>query len=147
MTQAVDEFLTPLFDDDPSLADQREQVRRMLKALGPGGVLDGATVARIGSGQASPDRVNLLTMHSAKGCEYDVVIMIGLDQGVFPWTNENATAMSESRRLFYVGLTRARDEVHMMYSGWYEQRGQRRELGPSIFLVELAQRIKSQSET
>ena len=146
MTQAVDELLAPVLDANPSLADQREQVRRMLAALKSGGVLEGMTVARMSCRDGSPDRVNLLTMHSFKGCEYDVVIMVGLDQGVFPWSNENAASISEGRRLFYVGLTRAKDEVHMLYSGWYERRGQRCVLGPSMFLVELAHRMQSQSE-
>jgi superfamily I DNA/RNA helicase len=42
--------------------------------------------------------------------------MVGLDLGNLPWRNETPEKLRESRRLFYVGLTRARDEVHMLYS-------------------------------
>lgn len=83
-----------------------------------------------------------MTLHSAKGCEYDVVIMVGLDLGSLPWRNEAPAAQRESRRLFYVGLTRARDEIHMLYSGFVDTRFGRKYWGRSPFLNELEARMR-----
>ena len=58
-----------------------------------------------------------MTYTFREGLRYDVVVMVGLDLGSLPWRNERAEILRESRRLFYVGLTRARDEVYMLYSG------------------------------
>lgn len=113
-TELVDMVATT----EPSLSEQRDQVLRMGEAFGADGALAGLDLRSLGRRDGSPNHLNLLTLHSAKGCEYDVVIMLGLDLGTFPWRNEKPTALRESRRLFYVGLTRARDEVHMLYSGW-----------------------------
>ena len=76
------------------------------------------------------------------GCEYDVVIMVGLDLGGLPWRNELPAARRESRRLFYVGLTRARDEIHMLYSGYVDTGRGRMHWGRSPFLNELEARME-----
>lgn len=126
---------------EPSLADQYEQVERMDESLAHGGKLEGLDLVSLGGRDGSPNHLNLLTLHSAKGCEYDVVIMVGMDMGAMPWRNENETALRESRRLFYVGLTRARDSVHMLYSGWVPGRYGIQRLGASPFVTELQQRL------
>jgi len=135
------ELVDELMAVEPSLADQREQVDGMTAALEPEGVLAGLDLAGLGSKDGSPERLNLLTLHSAKGCEYDVVIMLGLDLGSLPWRNERPEALRESRRLFYVGLTRARDEVYMLYSGCVDTPRGRRRWGRSPFLDELEERL------
>ncbi len=127
---------------EPSLRDQREQVGNMETALGPEGALAGLELAGLGSRDGSPEQLNLLTLHSAKGCEYDVVIMLGLDLGTLPWRNERAEKLLESRRLFYVGLTRARDAVYMLYSGWVDTPSGRMRWGRSPFLNELEARLE-----
>jgi DNA helicase-2/ATP-dependent DNA helicase PcrA len=135
-------MLDALMGAEPRLADQREQVDRMSAALAFGGALADLELASLGGRDGSPLHLNLLTLHSAKGCEYDVVIMVGLDLGSLPWRNERPAARRESRRLFYVGLTRARDEIHMLYSGFVETaRGQMR-WGRSPFLDELEARME-----
>jgi DNA helicase II / ATP-dependent DNA helicase PcrA len=141
------EFLQPLYELNPSLSDQRDQVRRMSAALADDGRLAGATIAQLAGRDGAPDRVNLLTLHSAKGCEYDVVAMIGLDLGIIPWVGEDERSLRESRRLFYVGLTRARDEVHMYCSGWVWNRrfGRRENNGISPFVRELHDRLKEKA--
>ncbi|MCY1463116.1 DNA helicase II [compost metagenome] len=104
----------------------------------PGGPLEGLDMLRLGWRDRAPDQLNLLTFHSAKGCEFDAVILLGLDEGVFPWSNEAGTALEESRRLFYVAVTRPRDEIHLLYSGWSENRyGRRFNSGMSRFLRDL----------
>jgi len=130
-----------LIATEPSLADQGDQVDRMTAALADDGALAGLSLRGLGGRDGSPDHLNLLTLHSAKGCEYDVVIMLGMDLGCIPWANESGSTLRESRRLFYVGLTRARDEVYMLYSGFVEGRYGRRYLGRSPFVEELEQRL------
>ena len=132
-------FVDGLIGSEPSLADQATQVDGLTRAVQDGGVLEGLDMARLGGRDGSPEQLNLLTLHSAKGCEYDVVIMLGLDEGSFHWTNVQGNELRESRRLFYVGFTRARDEVYMLYSGWNENKyGRRFESGRLRFLNELA---------
>ncbi|MBU8541883.1 ATP-dependent helicase [Falsiroseomonas tokyonensis] len=137
------ELVDPLSAAEPSLADQREQVRRMGVAFAPEGRLVDLDLSSLGGRDGSPQHVNMLTLHSAKGCEYDVVFMVGMDMGAMPWAKESEAELSESRRLFYVGLTRARDAVHMLYSGWTIDRyGRVRRLGRSSFVEELEVRLK-----
>jgi DNA helicase II / ATP-dependent DNA helicase PcrA len=135
-------MLDALITAESSLADQREQVDRMSAGLAAGGPLADLDLASLGGRDGSPLHLNLLTLHSAKGCEYDVVIMVGLDLGSLPWRNELPGARRESRRLFYVGLTRARDEIHMLYSGFVDTRGGRMYWGRSPFLNELEARMQ-----
>ncbi|MFZ2999751.1 MAG: ATP-dependent helicase [Undibacterium umbellatum] len=132
------EFLNDLAISEPHLADQFSHVEDLARATHSGGVLENIDMVRLGGRDGSPDQLNLLTLHSAKGCEYDVVIMLGLDEGSFHWSNAQGEVLRESRRLFYVGLTRARDEVHMLYSGWNENSsGTRFHSGRLRFLDEL----------
>ncbi len=86
-----------------------------------------------------PDTVTLTTLHSSKGLEYQVVIMPGLEQGRLPgYAATTRDALAEARRVFYVGMTRAKDIVYLLYSGWYENRyGRRYSNGPSRFVSEL----------
>jgi DNA helicase-2/ATP-dependent DNA helicase PcrA len=134
-------MLDALMATEPALADQREQVQRMSAALAEGGALAELDLASLGGRDGSPLHLNLLTLHSAKGCEYDVVIMVGLDLGSLPWRGETGAKLRESRRLFYVGLTRARDEVHMLYSGFVDTPRGRMHFGRSPFLDELEARM------
>ncbi len=135
-------MLDNLMAAEPGLADQCEQVERMSAALAVGGPLADLDLASLGGRDGSPLHLNLLTFHSAKGCEYDVVIMVGLDLGSLPWRGESPERLRESRRLFYVGLTRARDEVHMLYSGFVDTPRGRMYWGRSPFLDELEARME-----
>lgn len=120
------------------LADQVVQVDAMQKALEKGGLLEGTAKEELGRRDGASKQLNLLTLHSAKGTEYDVVIILGLDQGLFPspgWADNTPEKMEEARRLFYVGITRAREEVYLLYSGFEENKyGRRFYNGPSEFL-------------
>lgn len=136
-------ILDDLMRSDPSLADQKDQVERMSLALQQGGALADLDMSSLGGRDGSPAHLNLLTLHSAKGCEYDVVIMLGLDLGSLPWRNETPEKFRESRRLFYVGLTRARDQVHMLYSGFVDTPRGRFTWGRSPFLDELENRMNN----
>lgn len=75
-------------------------------------------VVRSGQKQYSTDMVSLMTMHAAKGLEFPVVFICGVNDGVIPLRNsKSVTDYDEERRLFYVGMTRARDELLLLMSG------------------------------
>jgi len=55
-----------------------------------------------------------------QGLEFDVVVMVGIEDGKIPFFNSKGAALDEDRRKFYVSLTRARHAVHVFYSGWFQ---------------------------
>jgi len=131
------------FLDQPTLRDERDAFHRLIAAAEPGSALADWSVSTFGGQRGSPDHLNLITLHSAKGLEFRVVIMMGMDQGRMPHWNAGDIAKREQRRLFYVGVSRAKDEVHMTYSGFTENRyGRRFNRGPSEFLVEVRNRLQ-----
>ncbi len=89
--------------DDTSLSAFLEQV---------------ALVSDIDSYEESGNAVTLMTLHSAKGLEFGVVYMVGMEEGVFPHRRSGADEkeMEEERRLCYVGMTRAREELILCYA-------------------------------
>ena len=141
------EFATACFREtikrEKTLADEHEALQQLARATRAGGKLEVMTVAGFGHQRGAPDHLNLITLHSAKGQEFDVVAMMGMDQGKIPaWDARTVEQKREPRRLFYVGLTRARHEVHMTYSGFtMDKYGRKHENGPSEFLIEVKTRL------
>lgn len=131
--------LQKTLDDEPRLRDDKIKVKNLLIACSPKGPLEPFTVSFFGGQGGSPDHIRLTTLHSAKGLEYDVVIMFGLEDGRIPYYNDAGNTIREKRRLFYVGLTRARHEVHLVYCGWYQNKyGRVFRNGRSRFVAEVA---------
>jgi len=83
------------------------------------------------------DAVTLITMHNTKGLEFPVVIATGLEQGLFPRDDEEGEDLEEQRRLFYVAVTRAKDELHLTSCRWRRLHGRLYESLPSRFLSEI----------
>lgn len=77
-----------------------------------------ALVADIDNLVEGGDAVTLMTLHSAKGLEFPVVFLAGLEEGVFPHSRSlySDTELEEERRLAYVGMTRAREELHLTHA-------------------------------
>src|SRR5690606_10969898 len=119
-------------------ADQ-EALERLLEACQPGKRFADFTVGLFAGQHGAPDHLNLVTLHSAKGCEFDSVIMMGMDDGVLPHRQLHATVKREARRLFYVGLTRAKYEVYLVCSKRRNIYGS--SVGPSKFLIELYKKL------
>ncbi len=136
--------LLPLFTETKTLRDEVESFEILKKASQPVGRLEDFTVGLFGGQSGAADHLNLITLHSAKGREFDVVVMMGMDQGKIPsWSARTPDAKRETRRLFYVGLTRARHEVHMTFSGFtVDKYNRRHENGPSEFMLEVMDRMK-----
>ncbi|HUW70901.1 MAG TPA: UvrD-helicase domain-containing protein [bacterium] len=89
------------------------------------------------SGEASQDAVTLITMHNTKGLEFPIVIIAGMEQGLFPRDDDDGDDLEEQRRLFYVALTRAKDELHLTYCRRRLFRGRIMDYQPSRFLAEV----------
>ena len=83
------------------------------------------------------DRVTLITFHNTKGLEFRRVIMTGLEQGVFPREDKKNEELEEERRLFYVGATRAMDELYITSCALRRMFGRTTPLEPSMFLREI----------
>lgn len=86
------------------------------------------------------DKVTLMTLHAAKGLEFPVVFMVGMEEGVFPHSrvfDSGPSELEEERRLCYVGMTRAREELHLSYASSRLQFGQRGYNMPSRFLTDM----------
>ncbi|WP_124728190.1 DNA helicase PcrA [Staphylospora marina] len=85
------------------------------------------------------DAVALMTLHSAKGLEFPVVFLIGMEEGIFPHsrTLDDESELEEERRLAYVGITRAERELHLSYARTRTIFGQTGMNPPSRFLQEL----------
>jgi DNA helicase II / ATP-dependent DNA helicase PcrA len=125
--------------------DEKKSFESLHAASADPNRLGDLTLGGFGKLRGASDHLNLVTLHSSKGLEFDVVIMMGMEQGRIPsWAASSQESKREPRRLFYVGLTRARYEVHLLYSGWYQNKYGRQFIkGPSEFVAELQERLMS----
>ncbi len=95
--------------------------------------------------------VTLLTLHAAKGLEFGVVFIAGLDDGILPHSRsfDDPEEMAEERRLFYVGITRAKNKLYLLRSTMRGGRGYAEATYPSRFLDDIPAKLllgKSRSE-
>lgn len=90
--------------------------------------------------QSDGENVTLMTLHAAKGLEFPVVFMVGMEDGLFPSERaleEGPRNLEEERRLCYVGMTRAREELYLLYAQSRAQFGLRSYNQPSRFLDDM----------
>ncbi|MGB0846475.1 MAG: DNA helicase II [Thiolinea sp.] len=92
-----------------------------------------------GQGEAGEDCVQMMTLHSAKGLEFPMVFLCGLEEGLFPhqMSVDEPGRLEEERRLCYVGITRAEQQLVISYAEQRQLHGQTRFNPPSRFLKEL----------
>lgn len=82
------------------------------------------------------DAVTLITLHNTKGLEFERVIITGLENGIFPREDKFGADLEEERRLFYVGITRAKKELTITSCRTRRLYGRFQEMLPSVFLKE-----------
>ena len=89
--------------------------------------------------ESDTDKVTLMTLHAAKGLEFPVVFIVAVEDGVLPHerVGRHPDELEEERRLAFVGITRAKDELQMSYAVTRDFRGVRRRTIPSSFLMEM----------
>ena len=89
------------------------------------------------------DRISLLTLHAAKGLEFPVVFIVGCENGLLPltWGKASQADLDEERRLFYVGVTRAKTKLYLCRAAKRLWRGKIRELPPSPYLTDIEEQL------
>jgi DNA helicase-2/ATP-dependent DNA helicase PcrA len=89
-------------------------------------------------------KVTLMTLHAAKGLEFPVVFIVGMEEGILPHARvyeAGPAELEEERRLAYVGMTRAREELHLTYAGSRMQFGQRGYNPMSRFISDMGDQV------
>ncbi|HXE38922.1 MAG TPA: 3'-5' exonuclease, partial [Azonexus sp.] len=118
-------------------------------AIGEGGALVSfLTLASLEAGEhqagEGQEAVQLMSVHAAKGLEFDVVFITGLEQGLFPHdnsVNQGREGLEEERRLMYVAVTRARQRLYVTCAQTRMLHGQTRYCVPSSFLEEIPEQL------
>jgi len=150
-------------DTTPEAEARRENVAELLgsvmayqseeEAPTLGGYLERVTLheelpAEGEAGAPQAGRVSLMTVHSAKGLEFDAVFLTGLEDGMFPFKGTelgaDAGELEEERRLAYVAITRARAQLTLSYARFRQLFGQTKIHPPSRFLFEIPVELLSQ---
>lgn len=111
-----DDLLQELADACQTLDDDWAILCQIVRRTIDDEELAGMTVSQFFGVGDGGHHLNLSTLHSSKGREFDVVVLFGMDDGRVPRRNATPAGVREARRLFYVGFTRAKREVHIMYS-------------------------------
>lgn len=101
--------------------------------------LEDAALLSSADESAGENSVSLMTMHAAKGLEFQVVFLVGLEEGLFPSSraDNSLEELEEERRLAYVGMTRAMQQLFLTFAGSRYSFGGRNYNAPSRFLLEL----------
>ena len=140
------DYLHFLDDGTPQGEARQENVKALLSVAqeyqdaGLAGFLEEvALVSDLDSADFSGDAVTLMTLHAAKGLEFPVVFMTGLEESIFPHSRAlyDQSEMEEERRLCYVGMTRAMKELYMLHANSRMLYGGVQHNPPSRFLSEI----------
>jgi ATP-dependent DNA helicase UvrD/PcrA len=106
-------------------------------------------VASVDAFDAGADAVTLLTLHNAKGLEFPVVFIAGLEDGLFPLARayDDPKLLEEERRLFYVGITRARRKLYLSHAEQRRRNGELLPGRPSSFLRDIPDELVDKRST
>ena len=125
-------LIDELVEKGRTLGDEAEIFDAFLSRTMPDGDAADLTLGQFAGYGDGNDRVNLSTLHSAKGREFALVVLFGIDDGRIPHNRSGPAQQLESRRLFYVGFTRAERELHIVHSAGR----------PSPFVLEVKNRLE-----
>ncbi len=140
------DYIGYLDDGSVQAEDRQQNVRELVSDASERGDIELASyleeVALVSDLDIVDDRdeaVTLMTLHAAKGLEFPVVFMIGMEESIFPHSRAlyEQSEMEEERRLCYVGMTRAREELYMLSSSSRLIFGSRQYNPPSRFMSEM----------
>jgi DNA helicase-2/ATP-dependent DNA helicase PcrA len=121
--------MPPLPDGDDGGTEEGSPIERFLQQAAL------TTSAEVQEGESG---VTLMTLHAAKGLEFPVVAIAGLEEGLFPLSRaDTPEALEEERRLCYVGMTRAKDKVLLLHAAARRRGGELRPSLPSRFLEDV----------
>lgn len=146
------DYLHYLDDGTPQGEARQENVKELLSVAqeyndaGLAGFLEEvALVSDIDGADFTGDAVTLMTLHAAKGLEFPVVFMVGLEESILPHSRAlyDQSEMEEERRLCYVGMTRARQELYMTYASSRLLYGGVQHNPPSRFLSEIEDNLET----
>lgn len=148
-TENVREFLSVTAEYDEKALSQESAPTEEVEgeeSLRPGlaGFLEQvALVAQIDSLDQEEEAAVLMTIHSAKGLEFPVVFLGGMEEGIFPSSRSmlDPTLLAEERRLCYVAITRAREKLYLSYAGQRMLYGRTQYNRPSEFFEEIPQHL------
>jgi superfamily I DNA/RNA helicase len=126
------DLLNALFAARVTLDEERANLEALIGRTEMGADAEAMTLGVFAGNGDGRDRINLSTLHSAKGREFRVVILFAMDAGRIPRNGASQRDNREARRLFYVGFTRPKDELHILYT----------EVRPSPFVSEVKARIE-----
>jgi DNA helicase-2/ATP-dependent DNA helicase PcrA len=139
-------YLHEISSTDQEFTEREENIRELRGLINEGKgrplnefLEDIALVADVDTLKDDLNAVTLLTLHSAKGLEYPVVFITGLEEGVLPHFRslDDADGLAEERRLMYVGLTRAKEQVYLTYAFRRLSYGGSSMNAPSRFLTDI----------
>jgi DNA helicase-2/ATP-dependent DNA helicase PcrA len=140
------DYFDYLRDGTPQGEVRVENVRELLTAAGEyadaglsGFLEEVSLVSDLDTTDMGGDAVILMTLHSAKGLEFPVVFITGLEESILPHSRAlyEPAEMEEERRLMYVGMTRAREELYLSYAAERALYGGRQHNPPSRFLADI----------
>lgn len=139
-------YLDYLDDGSIPAADRIENVKELLSVAETYRDMDLASfleeialISDIDNYSTEADAVTLMTLHAAKGLEFPVVFMAGMEEGLFPYgrTAFDQSELEEERRLCYVGMTRAKQQLYMLHASSRMLYGQIQHNPPSRFLLDI----------
>ena len=108
-----------------------------------------ALVSDLDSMEEESNNVTMMTLHAAKGLEFPIVFIAGMDEGIFPSqrTLQVPSEVEEERRLMYVGITRAEEKLYLVSAKRRQTWGEYRYYNPSRFIEEIPQNLIESSES
>ncbi|HXE23463.1 MAG TPA: UvrD-helicase domain-containing protein [Roseiarcus sp.] len=129
----------------PDAAGRLDNLKELVRSMGEfpdlAAFLEHVSLIMDADGGEDGERVSIMTLHAAKGLEFDLVFLPGWEEGLFPnqrsLDDNGAAALEEERRLAYVGLTRARRQAKIYYALFRRVRGLWQTSIPSRFIQEL----------